>query len=62
MKLEVAEFIKFEVSLEEIINACRLILQHTNDQEVRTALNTMFSELKGRRLLDKGGPCSTVRD
>lgn len=44
--LEIADFIKFEVSLEEILGAADLILRKTKDREVRTAIKTMFTELK----------------
>lgn len=45
-KLEIADFVKFEVSLEEIIDACRLLLKNSKDEQVRTALKSMFGELQ----------------
>lgn len=44
--LIVADVIKFEISLGEIIDACRQLLVSTKDQAVRDAVKTMFLELK----------------
>ena len=44
--LEIADFVKFEVSLEEIVGACRVLLGNTKDQQVRSAIKAMFRELK----------------
>jgi hypothetical protein len=44
-ELMLADLVKFDVSLEEIISVCRLILQNTKDQKVRGAIRTMFEEL-----------------
>jgi hypothetical protein len=44
--LKLTDFIKFEISLDDVIKICRLLLKRTKDRQVRDALKVMFGELE----------------
>jgi hypothetical protein len=44
--IEIPDFVKFEITIEEVVKLGQIVTKHTKQKEVHAALKSMFTELR----------------